>query len=306
MKSKLVRGVVAALGIMALMLALVVVNPSDTAAANLTGGQYTYLIDGEEVTFTFDPVARQNGLLLPTEVFQKFNISIEGATSKNITLRRGPVSAIVAIGSTRYSLGAQTKVASAAPLRLNGRVFIPSDLLKEFGVDFSQDGNFVSLSNYTDRVFDVKELSASEWHEATVYRKFSASIKADSGVNLYGEFWLLNAEMITAGNLDMTYGMRARLLGMLESNTMVLVKLSNLSNKSGAMVTSGTWLIDDHRNQYDVLSIIDIGSGLVNSKLAPSADRYSVLVFSKIPPNTNNAILFYDNNGNTLGTFRGF
>lgn len=303
MKSKHLRTWVAALGIVALLIALVAATPTSTEAANLTGGNYTYLIDGEEVTFTFDPIARKDGLLLPTEVFQKFDITIEGATSRNITLSKAGVSAKLTVGSTTYMLNGQPKDVSTAPLRLNGRAFLPADVLQEFGVDMSQDGNYISLSNYTTKLFRVEKLSDEEWNSLKSFRGFTSMVKADSGVNIYGEFWMLNEQMITAENLNITYGNRARLLGLLETKTLVLVKLSNLSNKAGGLVTTGLFLIDNQRNQYDLASVVDIGYGLLNNKLAPSGDRYGVLAFPKLPSTTVNAILYYDNNGSSIGTF---
>jgi hypothetical protein len=303
MKSKYLRTLVAALSIGALLVALVTSTPTPTEAANLTGGNYTYLIDGEEVTFTFDPIARKDGLLLPTEVFQKFDITIEGGTTRNITLSKAGVSAKVTVGSTTYSLNGQPQDLNTAPLRLNGRAFLPADLLPEFGVDMSQDGNYISLSNYTNKLFRVEKLSDEEWNTLKGFRGFTAMVKADSGVNLYGEFWLLNEKMITAENLNITYGNRARLLGLLETKTLVLAKLSNMSNKAGGLVTGGLYLIDNKRNQYDLTSVVDIGYGLVSNKLAPAGDRYGVLAFPKLPTTTVNAILYYDNSGASIGTF---
>jgi|GEM_PF-1710412 len=306
MKTKFMRSLLAVLGIGALLVALVAYNPSTTTAANLTGGQYTYLIDGEEVAFTFDPIAKKDGLLLPTEVFQKFDVIIEGGTTRNIILSKGTVRVNLTIGSTVFDLGGQPKALSTAPIRLNGRVFLPSELLREFGVDFTQDGNFISMRGFTDKYVDVKDLSTSEWGNLKGTLGFNNMVKLDSGVNVNGDFWMLTPSLITASNLNISYGNRARLLGLFETNSLVLVNLSNVSNKAGALVTATTYLIDDQRNQYDVQSVIDIGYGLLNSKLAPSADRLGVLVFPKLPASAVNAILYYDTNGYGLGTFRTF
>lgn len=40
-----------------------------TGAAPLTGGTTVYVIGGEEVTFTYDPISRKDGLLVPADVF---------------------------------------------------------------------------------------------------------------------------------------------------------------------------------------------------------------------------------------------
>lgn len=301
--SKHIRTLLAILGIAALMVSVVaVMSPKATTAANLTGGNYTYLIDGEEVTFTFDPVVTKEGLLLPIELFQKFGINVENA-GKTITLSKDTVSVQLTLGSATMTTGGMVKVATTAPLRLNGRLFVPADPLREFGIDFSQDGNYVILHNFTDYMPDPKQMADGDWNMLKSNHTLTASIKADSGSYIYTEFTLLTPDIVNAANLDISYGTRARLNGLLKTNTLVLTKLSNLSTKAGAFVNNSVALTDDQRNQYDLDSILDIGSGLLTNKVAPGATRMGVLVFPKALSTAATLSLYYDNNAQTLGSF---
>lgn len=302
--AKSMRKILAAVGVLALLLALVTSVPGTTSAANLTSGQYTYIVDGEEVTFTFDPVSTKAGMLLPIEVFQKFGITVDNPIGKSIVVSKDGTQARLTLGSTLVVMEGRSQSLVTAPLRLNGRIFVPADLLKDFGVEFTQDGNFLVLRSYVGKMPAAQQMADTNWAQLWALRSITnASVKADTGVFLRADFALLSAEMINASNLGITYGMRARLLNMLESNTLVYVKLGNYSNKAGAMVTASTYLIDNNRNQYDVVSVMDLGSGLISNKLAPSADRTGVLVFPKVPANMVNVILYYDNNGSSIGTF---
>lgn len=297
------RQAVALIAASALLLTLVVSLPGSAGAANLTGGNYTYVINGEEETFAFDPVNRKDGLLLPAEVFQRFGVSVEGALTRTITLKKADVVATLTLGSTTFELQGQPEAVASAPLRLNGRLFLPADLLKHFGVEYSLDGTFVILRNYVGGDVASRELSDAEFNALKSARTFSASTRTDSSIYLTAEFTLLNEELLAAANLGISYGTRARLQGLLETNTLVMVKLSNTAFKAGALLTSGLYLVDSQRNQYELVSTVDFGKGSITSKIAPGADRTGVLVFPKVAGNAGTLTLYYDSNGATLGSF---
>lgn len=297
------RKMVALIAAGALLLALMVSLPGNSYAANLTGGTYTYVINGEEETFAFDPVNRKDGLLLPAEVFQRFGVTVEGALTRTISLKKADLVAELTLGSTTFALGGQPEAVATAPLRLNGRLFLPADLLRHFGVEFSLDGTFVVMRDYVDGQPTVNQLSDADFSNLKSGRTLSASTKTDTNIYLTAEFTLLNEEMLAAANLDLSYGTRARLQGLVKTNTLVMVKLSNYAFKSGALVTSGVYLVDDKRNQYDLVSTADFGKGLITGKIAPGADRTGVLVFPKITGNAGTLTVYYDSNGGALGSF---
>jgi hypothetical protein len=299
------RTLAAALTVGALLVGLVATTvPERTEAANLTGGQTTYVINGEEFTFPFDPVSTKAGLLLPTEVFQRLGIKIEGATGLTVSLTRADVAAVVTVGSSTARLNAQVKSLAAQPLRLNGRLFLPADLLPAFGVEFSQDGNFVMLRTLVDQMPLAKEYTDyNEWIRMTSGRMFATNVKSDQGNYMSSEWTLLNSDLVNSKNIGFDYGTRARLNSLLPANTLVMVKLSNTSNKSGGLVTTQTYLIDDLRNQYQTTMVFDAGTGLLDGKLAPGADRMGVLVFPKVKDQASIYTIYYEPNGEFLGSF---
>lgn len=301
MKSKFMRSLLAVLGIGALLIALVAVNPTTTTAANLSGGTYTYLINGEEVTFMFDPVVRKEGLLLPTEVFQTFGIAIDGATTKTPSVSKDGLIGKMTLGSNQIDLGGRLVTLVTAPLRLNGRLFLPADLLKEFGIDFVQDGTMIVMRPLVEKMPPAETMTPAEWNALKSLRGFTANIKADTNVYMTTDFTLLNEKMINTTNIGISYGIRAKLNAMLQTNTLMLVRVSNYSGKAGAMQTAGTFLVDDLRTQYDVTQVMDIGQGLLTAKVAPGADRWGVLVFPKVPDSVVSLALYYDAHASVLG-----
>ncbi|HWI61088.1 MAG TPA: stalk domain-containing protein [Symbiobacteriaceae bacterium] len=302
MKFKSMRSLLAVLGIGALLVALVAVVPSATQAANLTGGNYTYLINGEEVTFMFDPVVRKDGLLLPTEVFQQFGIAVAGATTRTPSVSKDDLVVKLNLGSTQVDLAGQVRTVATAPLRLNGRLFLPADLLKEFGIDFVQDGTMVIMRPLVEEMPKALTLTEAQWDAFTDNRGFRTNLKTDAGVFVMAEMILLNKDVINSTNMG-SYGTRAKLLSMLETNTLILVQVSNLSTRSGGLQTAGAYLVDDLRRQYDNPQVIDIGQGLLTAKLSPGADRMGVMAFPKVADNAKSVSMFFDTNIANVGTF---
>ena len=123
------RNVVAVAAAGALLLALVSTVPNRTEAANLTGGQYTYVINGDEVSFPFDPVVRKDGMLLPIEVFQQFGVNVAGAVSRNLELTKDEVDVQLTVGSNTAVVNAVSRYLGTAPVRLNGELDIRSPVL---------------------------------------------------------------------------------------------------------------------------------------------------------------------------------
>jgi len=301
--TKTMKRLMMVLGTVALLVALVASMTSTTLAANLTGGTYTYLINGEEETFTFDPVVRKDGLLLPFEVFQKMGIKLEGMTEKTVTATKDTVAAKVTIGSTIYDLDGATKMLATMPLRLNGRVFLPMDLLKEFGIEAVQDGTMILMRPLVDKVPALEQLTDPQWSALRANRGFSNNAKSDSGIYLFCDFSLMNADIINAANLGTSYGTRARLHSLLQTNTLILVKASNIGSRAAGLASTSLMLVDDKRNQYDVVSVENIGFGLLTSKLAPGTDRFGVLVYPKLPANITSLSLYSDASLAVLGAF---
>lgn len=303
MMNKRYTGLIALLTGAILLAAAVLVWPTQSQAATLSGGTYTYVIDGEEVTFPYDPIVKKEGVLLPLEIFTHLGVSVNGALERTVTLSHGPVSAQVTLGRVAATVGGQTEQLSVAPVRLNGRLFLPAEILEGFGLSFGQEGNYVTINKYVESMPALTNLPAAEWRVLRQSRGFTASVRADSGIYLEAEFSLLNPAMLADANLGVDYGTRSRLLGLMETNSLLLVDLSNRSLKSGALQSAGLYLIDQYRTQYEVTAVVDIGEGMLSDKLAPAADRMGVLLLPKLVDGAGPIKLYYENNGVILGQF---
>ncbi|MFZ5814611.1 MAG: copper amine oxidase N-terminal domain-containing protein [Bacillota bacterium] len=286
-----------------LLLAAALSWPAPTQAATLSGGSYTYVIDGEEVAFTYDPIVKKEGVLLPLELFTHLGASVEGALERTVSLKFGPVPAQVTLGRRAATLDGEAVQLSVAPVRLSGRLFLPADLLEGFGLSFEQEGNYVTISRYVSAMPALTRLTEGAWRSLLTGRAVSGSVKADSGIYLEARFTLLNQAMLTDQNLAVAYGTRARLLGLLETHSLLLVELSNRSLKSGALATAGIYLVDQHRNQYEVAEVVDLGDGMVSARLAPGADRMGVLLLPRLAEGAGPVKLYYEPNGAFLGQF---
>lgn len=273
------------------------------SAANLTGGTYTYVINGEEATFAFDPVQRGDRLLLPAEVFQRFGIRVEAGAARLVTLRRANVTAQVTLGQTTFLLNGSPITAGAAPLRLNGRLFLPDDLLPHLGVALSVQDSFVVMLDNAASLPLISQVPEADWQAMLHGRQVRGSVRTDSGVFIAAEFMLLSPELMAAANLELSYGARARLFSLAEGHTLVLAKLSNRAVKAGRLDTSGIYLVDNRHRQYSPIQTLDIGQGALEDKLAPSADRTGVLLFPPAAGGLQFLQLYYDPNGEFLGSF---
>lgn len=280
----------------ALLAAIAVAVPSTSSAANLTSGSSSYIINGQEETFTFDPIQRKNGTLLPIEVFQRFGVQVDGATGNLIKLTKGSTQVNLTLGRTASILNGLPSSVSVEPVRLSGRLFLPSELLREFGVEFSLESGYVFLREFVVGQPTVKVTDQAEYDRLLNKLTYNPQVKLDSGQYASSSFTLLNKDLLQMDKLPISAGARARLQGLIETNTLVLVNLQNYATKTGSFQSSGLYMIDANRNQYDVQEVIDIGQGLVTDKLAPGADRMGVLVFPLLKPNPGLVKLYLDAN----------
>lgn len=304
MKSSLMRKTMVALSAGALLMTLVATVPAETSAANLTGGQYTYVISGEEVLFQFDPIVRKDGLLLPIDVFQKFGIEVINPLTRTITLKKSGVKADVTLGSTTMLLNDQAQAVATMPMRLNGRLFFPADILRHFGIEYSQDGNYVAFTNLAENLPDVQTLPDADYQTLKSSKTVSAQIRVDNNLFLNSEFTLLTTELLSAGNLNLTYGNRAKLNSLLQTNTLLLVKLSNTAYRAGTVNGAGLYLVDQKGNQYDFAAAVDIGTGNILGKIMPGGERMGVLSFPKVTAGPQVVTLYYEPHNASLGQFK--
>lgn len=286
---------------LALLAGLLGLLPGDSSAANLTSGTYTYVIGGEEVTYAIDPINRKDGLLLPAEVFSAFDIQVDGLMKREFTLTRDGVAVKASLGSPYIDVNGDAQSLTVGPIRLNGRVFLPADLLKQFAVEYVLDGTYVSFRDLAAGNPALTGTGVTEWSALKTNRSFTITVRADTSIYLNAEFILLTPEMIAATSLEVDYSTRVKLQNLQKTNTLLLVDLSNQQYRSGGLQTAGLYLVDHQRRQYEVTQVLDIGEGMLNAKLAPGADRMGVLIYPKVKP-SGTITIYYDGQNSSLGT----
>lgn len=290
------------LGVAGLLLALSWPLIPVGRAATLTGGSYTYIIGGEEVAFTFDPIRIQDQVLLPSELFGHFGIHL-AESGRQITLDRASVVVELEPGQPVALVDGRVEPLGAGVVRLNGRLFLPAELLRFFGIAFAQDGTFLLMREYAPSPVAPVKLSAEEYTKLRAGRSITTSLRADNQVQLQAEFTLLSPDLIQAANLELSAEVRARLLDLAKSRSLLLVQLSNRSIKAGSLVVSDLFLLDDQRNQYAPIEVVDLGPGRIDERLVPTVDRLGLILYPKLSGDATRASLYYDPNAGNLGTF---
>lgn len=289
----------------ALLLAFILglATPAPANGAGLTGGTYTYLLNGEEVAFPFDPVLVQNELLLPAAVWERLGVSVAEAAGR-VRLRLADHVAIeLTLGSPAYTLDGRPREAPAVPIRLGGHLFLPAALLEHFGVELTRAGNMVMLRQPLKGALPTTAFADEEFQRLKNERSFKREIGHRQLGVLHAEFTLLDERLLQAPQLGLSYGQRVKLFGLLETHTLVLVKLSNQLGGQATFKPGSVVLVDDLRHQADLVKLLDVGEGDLTAALAAGADRRAVLAFPKADPAAKRLLLFYHEIGESLGAF---
>lgn len=316
-------------GLAALLLAISLMFSAPTPAhgAGLSGGSYTYLVNGEEVAFPFDPIVVQDQLLLPAAVFERLGVSVSD-TGAGITLRLADrVEARLTLGSPTYSLsssgglssspgglssspggpssspGGRPQQAPAVPVRLGGHLFLPAALLEHFGVELTRAGSLLLLRQPLKGALPTTSLTEDEYLRLKAERSFKRELISRQSGSLQAEFTLLDPALLAAPQLGLSYGHRVKLLGLLETHTLVLVKLSNQWSDPASFRPHSVVLLDDLRHQGDLAEALPAGEGDLTAPLAPGADRRGVLAFPKADPSASRLLLYYHETRESLGAF---
>lgn len=305
----------AAWAVLVLLLIGVSLGAAEPArGAGLSGGSYTYLLNGEEIAFPFDPLVIQDELLLPAAVFERLGVTIsQSAGGRSLTLRLGDqVTAKLTLGNPGYHLlGAGfpadglPQSTAVGPIRLGGHLFVPASLLVHFGVEVTRESGMVMLRNPVPGLLPSSTFTDLEFQLLKGEQNFRYTI-APKGTSalLSTEFTLLHANLLEAAQLGLPYGQRARLYGMLETHTLVLVRVLNQGTGPGAFNPASVSLVDDLRRQADQASALDIGEGNLDAALSPGAERRGVLAFPKGPTGVTRLSLYYHEIPGTLGSFQ--
>lgn len=292
-------------GLAALMLAISLVFqvPAPAHGAGLGGGSYTYLLNGEEVAFPFDPVVVQEQLLLPAAVFERLGVTVTPSAGQVALRLPDRVEVRVTVGSPAYSLDGDPRQGSLAPIRLGGHLFLPAALLDHFGVEVTQAGSLLLLRQPLNGPLPTTAITDEEFQRLKNERSFKRELRNRQGGALNAEFTLLDPTLLQAPQLALPYGERVKLYAMLQTHTLVLVKLSNHGTSPAAFKPSSVVLVDDLRHQAELFKSIDVGDGDLSANLALGADRRGVMAFPQADPAAKRLLLYSHELGESLGAF---
>lgn len=295
------RFAIALLAVLLLSLAV-----GSTAAAPLLGGNTVYILNGEEVTFPFDPIQRKDGTLLPADVWQRLGVQVvqEGRT---LTLKRDPVTATMALGVPVAQVNGQAVAAAPAPVLLSGRLFLPASLLAEFGFEVEADGTYLQIRDLTQGLLPGRTLDANEWKALKDRLSFAANIRSDDGRSyVTAEFTYLTPDLVASPNFTpaLSFRKRVELLNLLQTHTLVMVRVLNNTGRAVTLSPASLMLVDNATGvQYDYTGTeVDV-QGLISSKIASGAQKVTVLAYPKVPEGAKRLTVFADTNSGVAGTF---
>lgn len=264
-----------------LLLALAVIAVP-VSAGILTSGSYTYMFKGREQNLPVDILTVQGATLVPTELLSLVQVVPE-AEADSVTLKRGPVTVQMRLGSETAVIGDTVKLLQSGPLLVGGRLFIPAEVLPELGLTLGVDGKFVLLGDYLPEGGPVPDPAGNPLYD-DILKNRTAHATVRDGTS-YGSYTitLLNAELLKDPRLSLNWGTRVKLLSMLQTRTLLLVQLRNTSplGTTIALDPNKLLLVDDVGRQYDYLKTEVAVDGLVTTAVAPGATRVSVLAYGK-------------------------
>lgn len=284
--------------LVALLCLLFLTTAAPAGAGMLTTGTYTYLILGSQVDYPVDIVPTRGGYLVPAEILATFGL-VPTHQGSDITLKRGPVTIKLELGSDTMRVDDRQVVAKAAPSLINGRLFLPADLLPELGISLDVDGKFVYLTDYLSQAVDGPRSPdfKANWDDHTAERPLWLG-----GQYAYTYMTVLTRELLADPALEIPWGVRLRLLSLLQSRTLVYTTVRNSGIRAVALDPKQLMLVDDNGRQYDYLNLEVPVFGTVSSLIAPGATRTSVFAFPQVEPGR---VTFYHNAAEEIvGTVR--
>lgn len=272
------------------------------AAAPLTGGNTVYVINGEETSFSFDPINFKDGLLLPADVVEALGLSVS-LSGKTITLTRQDLQAQLTLGATTGTIGQDRLTVSPAPLRLSGRLFLPASLLPEFGYEVSADGAYLQIRDLTRDIRLDGGLDKAGYDSLRTRLSLTSYARSDDQrANVSLEVTFLTPEMVASAHFPASFKQRVQYLNLLQNHSLLLVTAANQSGRSATLNPAALLLVDTASGkQYDLQQTLDF-RGLISAKIASGASKSSILVYPRVDPGVASLTVFVDTNPGSIGT----
>lgn len=281
---------------------LLVLAVGSTSAAPLTGGNTIYVINGEEATFTFDPITRKDGLLVPQDVYAALGLAV-AQNDRLVTVSRGALQASLTLGATIGSVDGRIIALPPAAIKLSGRLFLPARLLEEFGYEVAADGTYLQVRDLTRGIALTSSLDKAGYDALRARRTVNSYVKTDDQKsNVGAEATFLTPEMVASTQFPATFRQRVQYLNLLQTNSLLLVRITNQTGRSATVKPESIMLVDTvSGKQYDVEQVLDY-DGQIGQKIANGASKASILVYPRVAAEVATLAVFADTNPGTIGT----
>lgn len=306
-RSRKVAAGLVAIALIGAMLVPLFVKPKTAGAAGNgpTAGSYTYVVEGRETGFPFDPIQRQNGLLVPVEVFtnEGFTVTVNGST---VNVSRNKQTATLTLGSSNVNLFGNPTAINPVPMRVSDHLFLPAALASYYGVDITLDGIYVFVHDNTAGQAATTSLSSGDYGTLLNGRTIpGVTVRADNNQPLTATLTVLNSAVVADTNFTTDPNLRARLQTLLPNYTLVLVDVKNNGSRSGLLVPTNLYLTDANGNEYTYTgTALPVNNqNVTTTRLVPGAEMQTVLAFNKVPSSLNLLNVWADSNNATLGSF---
>jgi len=286
-----------------LLVLAVVVSVANVQAAPLTGGNTTYVIEGEERTFTFDPINRKDGQLLPVEVIRSLGLTLV-ENGKQVTVARGSTQIVLTLGKSDARINGELFTLTPAALRLNGRLFVPSMVLDELGFDVLTDSAYLQINDVGFALGLDDSMDYAAWAALRDARTLNGMVRSDDArAFVTAQFTYLTTELVASHHFESSFKERIRLLNLMKQHAIVLVRVANDTGRSVTLNPASLMLVDGSTmTQYDMTQNLSY-SGNIKEKIAHGAAKSSLVVYPAPPETLTRITLFADTNSDNIGTF---
>lgn len=272
--------------------------PAGAAAPN---SSTVYLVNGEEMLLNLEPVVRSGNTLLPDDVFRQLGVRVLGPEKGRVTLSRKNFSVVLTLGSRAATVKDEQVTMTSPPHRQGGYLYLPADALPYLGFAYGIDGDIVEIHDLFREPLPESTLSSAEFIE--LRSSHSASVTLYHGrYGVGSQITHLTPKLVSSPEWNPDPVARAQALQLLQTYTVLEVKIINQGDQFFEFVPEDFALVDAQGRQYDpTFESIEIGNPL--PLIVPGAHKRFLVLFPRLPSDAASFGVFHKGNSTRTGNF---